>query len=166
MTMKVLGVDVGLRICGYVLCDVRGLDVRLLKEGQIKPDPQRGFPQRLNHIFEELEKEIRVFSPQAIVVEKLYSHYRHPVTLKVLAEVRGVVALLSHRKGIDFFEYSSTRARKSFLGRGSVDSAQVKKMAENVTGKAFLSPHTADAFSLVVAFSHARKYSKMLHDCH
>ena len=159
--MKVLGVDVGIRNCGYVLCKVRNLDVELVKEGLIKPDPKQPLPQKLNHIFEGLEKEISGYQPEALVVEKLYSHYRHPVTLGVLAQVRGVVALLAYQKEIGFFQYSPTRARKSFLGKGNANSIQVKKMAENVTGKKFQSPHTADAFSLVVAFSHAQKMKKI-----
>ena len=159
--MRVLGVDVGIRNCGYVLCEVENLRVTLIKEGQIKPDPRQPLPQKLNHIFEALESQVVKYEPKAIAVEKLYSHYRHPVTLGVLAQVRGIVALLAYQKGIGFFQYSPTRARKSFLGRGNVNSSQVKKMAENVTGKKFKSPHTADAFSLVVAFSHDQKMSKI-----
>ena len=159
--MRVLGVDVGLRNCGYVLCEVKNLDVDLVKEGQIKPDPKEAFPQKLNHIFAGLEKEINQYDPKVLVVEKLYSHYRHPTTLGVLAQVRGVVALLAYQRKIGFFEYSPTRARKSFLGKGNANSAQVKKMAENVTGKKFKSLHTADAFSLVVAFSHEQKMKRI-----
>ena len=164
--MKVLGVDVGLRTCGYVIASVKNLEVSLVKEGQIKPDSRHALSQKLNQIFEELKKEIKEYRPEAIVVEKLYSHHRHPTTLGILAQVRGVVVLLAHQQGITLFEYSPTRARKSFLGRGNVNSQQVKKMAENVTGKKFKSLHTADAFSLIVAFSHAQKLNRLLENCH
>lgn len=160
--MVVLAIDVGLRTCGYVIAVVKNLEVTLLKEGQIRPDPQQRFPKKLSHIFGQLKKEIQTHRPEAIIVEKLYSHYRHPTTLGVLAQVRGVVVLLSDQEKIALFEYSPTRARKSFLGRGNVNSQQVKKMAENVTGKKFKSLHTADAFSLVVAFSHAQKLNRLL----
>jgi len=160
--MRVLGIDVGLRTCGYVITAVKNLEVSLIKEGQIKPDSRLGLPQKLSHIFDELKKEVREYRPEAIVIEKLYSHYRHPVTLGILAQVRGIVVLLSDQEKIAFFEYSPTRARKSFLGRGNVTSQQVKKMAENVTGRRFNSLHTADAFSLVVAFSHAQKLNRLL----
>jgi len=159
--MNVLGIDLGLRDCGYVLCKVQGLQIELIKEGQIKPDPRQSLPRRLNDVFSALEKEISEHKPSALIVEKLYSHYRHPTTLGVLAQVRGVIALLACQKEIDFFEYSPTRARKSFLGQGNADSQRVKKMAENITGMEFKSIHTADAFSLVVAFSHAQKMLKI-----
>ena len=160
--MIVLGVDVGLRTLGYVFCKLEGLEVGLVKEGEVKPDPQKELPEKLDYIFRELSCKVYQYQPKAIVAEKLYSHYRHPTTLGVLAEVRGVVALLSHQQGIDFFEYAPTRARKSFLGRGHANSRQVQRMAENITGRSFLSEHTADAFSLVVAFSHAQKVERIL----
>jgi len=162
--MKVLGIDVGLRICGYVFCEVKELKINLNKEGQIKPNPRQTLPEKLNCIFGELEEKISMHNPEAIVVEKLYSHYRHPVTLGVLAQIRGVVALLAYQKNIAFYEYSTTRARKSFLGKGSATSVQVKKMAENITGKRFMSVHTADAFSLITAFSHTQKLKGILND--
>ena len=160
--MKVLGIDVGIRACGYVIASIKKLDVSLVKENQIKPKPKQTLPQKLKFIFEELKKEIAEHAPEAIVVEKLYSHYRHPTTLGVLSQVKGVVALLAQQEGIDYFEYSPTRARKSFLGKGNANSNQVKKMAENITGKKFESEHTADAFSLIVAFSHDQKVTNLL----
>ncbi len=155
--MRVLGVDLGLRTCGYVICDVKKLAVDLIKEGEIKPEPRGSLVQKLKFIYETLKRETEEYVPEAIIVEKLYSHYRHPVTLGVLAQIRGAIGILAGQENIAFFEYSPTRARKSFLGRGNVNSEQVKKMAENITGRKFESLHTADAFSLVVAFSHEQK---------
>ena len=70
--MKVLGVDVGLRTCGYVLCEVKKLEIDVIKEEEIKPNPRYLLPQRLNLVFEELEKEIIKYNLEAIVVEMLY----------------------------------------------------------------------------------------------
>ncbi len=162
--MIVLGVDVGIRTCGYVVCEVKNLDIKLLIEGQVQPNPQRHLPEKLNQIYSKLEDETKRFAFKAIIVEKLYSHHKHPTTLGVLAQVRGVVALLAHKKNLQFFEYSPTRARKSFLGRGRGNSQQVKKMAENVTNRKFISLHTADAYSLVVAFSHEQKVKNLMPD--
>jgi crossover junction endodeoxyribonuclease RuvC len=155
--MTVCGVDVGLQVCGYCICEVQNAKVHLIKEGEIKTSRKQSFPEKLEFIYEELEKEIERHKPKAIVLEKLYSHHRHPTTLGVLAQVRGVVVLLSKKSRTDLFEYAPTRARKAFLGRGSVNSFQVQKMAENFTGGEIKSIHTADAFSLVIAFAHEEK---------
>lgn len=160
--MRVLGIDLGVRVCGYVVCEIYNLKVQLISEGEIEPIPSQTLPKKLNYIFEELKKEIIAKFPSAIIVETLYSHYRHPVTLGLLAEVRGVIALLAQQHDISFFEFSPTRARKSLVGKGNANSLQVKKMSEQIMQRRFKSIHTADAFSLVVAFSHMQKL-KTLH---
>lgn len=159
--MKILAVDLGLRTCGYVICEINGLKIELLKEGQIEPNSKNKLPEKLHDIFDKLEKEILNYRPQAIVTEKLYSHYRHPTTLGILAQVKGVISLLSCRCNINYFEFSPTRARKAMIGKGNVNSAQIKKMAENILGRSLKSVHTADAFSLLFAFSHNQKFSRI-----
>lgn len=160
--MIVCAVDVGLQVNGYVICETKNTQVKLIKEGEIKTSKKQNFPQKLKFIYEELEKEIKEYKPQVLALEKLYSHYKHPLTLGILAQVRGVVVVLAQQKGLELFEYSPTRARKAFLGKGSADSFRVKRMAENITGKSFISNHTADAFSLVVAFSHEEKVKSLM----
>ncbi|MCK9615676.1 MAG: crossover junction endodeoxyribonuclease RuvC [Candidatus Omnitrophica bacterium] len=155
--MVVCAVDVGLQVSGYVICETKNTQVKLIKEGEIKTSKKQNFSQKLKLIYEALEKEIKKYKPEVLALEKLYSHYKHPLTLGILAQVRGVVVVLAERMGLTLFEYSPTRARKAFLGKGSADSFRVKRMAENMTGKSFISNHTADAFSLVVAFSHEEK---------
>ncbi|MFA5271594.1 MAG: crossover junction endodeoxyribonuclease RuvC [Candidatus Omnitrophota bacterium] len=155
--MIICGIDVGLLVCGYCICEVQNARVHLIKEGEVKTAKKQDFPEKLEFIYEELRKEIEIYKPKAIILEKLYSHHRHPTTLGVLAQVRGVVVLLSKKSQTDLFEYAPTRARKAFLGQGNANSLQVKKMAENFTGGEFKSNHTADAFSLVIAFAHEEK---------
>jgi crossover junction endodeoxyribonuclease RuvC len=157
-----LSIDVGIRTCGYVICEIFNSKIDLIKEGEIKPPSSLSLPQRLNYIFEELLKNAKEYKPQILLLEKLYSHYRHPTTLGVLAQVRGIIVLLSYKVGMSFFEYSSTRIRKCFLGKGNVKSDQVKRMAENLTGRKFKSIHIADAFSLAVAFSRIQKVEERL----
>lgn len=160
--MVILGIDLGLRICGYVVCKIENLKANLIKENEIKPDHRQPLPQKLSYIYEELKKEINLYKPKVIVAEKLYSHYRHPVTLGLLSQVKGIIALLAYQEKIDFFDFSPTSARKSFIGRGNVNSMQVKKMAENITGQKIKSVHTADAFSLVIAFVHLLKLQRLM----
>lgn len=160
--MSVLAIDLGLRTCGYVVCSVQGRKVNLIKEGEIKPNPKQSLPQKLNLIFTNLKQEVVNHNLEAIIVEKLYSHYRHPTTLGVLAQVKGIIALLAHQSELNYFEYQPTRARKAMLGKGNVNSRQIKKMAENIMGYKFKSVHTADAFSLVFAFSHTQNFKQKL----
>lgn len=159
--MVVLGIDIGLRVSGYVVCAITGRQVTLIQEGEVGTKNFHSLPKRLLYIYERFVKVIEDNRPQLVILEKLYSHYRHPTTVVLLGQARGVVVFLTAKYGLDFFECSSTRARKSFLGRGSGTSSQVKKMAENILGRPMISPHTADAYSLVVTFSHMQKYKRL-----
>ena len=159
--MRILGVDVGIIVCGYCVCEVDNLNVKLLEEKDIRLKSYRSLSDKIGYIFEKLGYAIEKYNVDVIVAEKLYSHHRHPTTLGILAQVRGIVVLLAYQKRKEFREFSTTRVRKSFLGRGSGTSEQVKKMAENITGSRFKSKHTADAFSLVAAFANAQKFKKL-----
>jgi crossover junction endodeoxyribonuclease RuvC len=152
--MVIIGVDVGLKATGYVICKVYGSNIELLEDGQILTYSHSSLPQRLHFIFQNLLDVIEKFRPQVLVLEKLYSHSKHPITLGLLAQVRGVVALLTQKYNLEFCEYSPTRTKNAILGRGDAKPSQVKKMVENLLGKKVKSQHIADAFSLVVAFSH------------
>ncbi|HDN86631.1 MAG: hypothetical protein DRP68_04620 [Candidatus Omnitrophota bacterium] len=152
--MIALGVDVGLRTTAYAVCRVNGSRVKPLNDGQINTFVSFSLPQRLALIFNTLSKVIEEFRPQVLILEKLYSHYRHPTTLGLLAQVRGVVALLSDRYNLKFYEYSPTQAKKAILGRGDAKAPQVKKMVENMLSKKVKSQHIADAYSLVITYSH------------
>ncbi|MBD3245916.1 MAG: hypothetical protein GF333_02795 [Candidatus Omnitrophica bacterium] len=152
--MIVLGIDVGLQVCGFCIAKIAASQIQLLIDEDIVPAAGNSLPEKLNYIYDSLKRSIDRYHPGVMVVEKLYSHYRHPATLGKLAQVRGVCALLAQHERLDFHEYSPTRVRKAFLGRGSVDSERVKRMAESMSGRALCSVHAADAFSLIVAFSH------------
>ncbi len=152
--MIVLGIDVGLRTTAYAVCRVNGSKLKPLDDGQINTTTSFSLPQRLTLIFNVLSRVIEEFRPQVLILEKLYSHYRHPTTLGLLAQVRGVVVLLSDKYNLKFYEYSPTQAKKAILGRGDAKAPQVKRMVENMLSKRVKSQHIADAYSLVITFSH------------
>ena len=153
--MLVVGVDVGLKATGFVVCKVTKDRIVLLKQDEIITSTKDSLPKRLNFIFKKLAEVIKKYQPQIMVVEKLYSHYRHPTTLGILAQVRGVIILLSSFYKLALYEYSPTEVKKAIVGRGNASAIQVKRMIENVfLKKKIKSNHVADAFSLVVTFSH------------
>ncbi|MCK5393992.1 MAG: crossover junction endodeoxyribonuclease RuvC, partial [Candidatus Omnitrophica bacterium] len=91
--MIVLSIDVGLKCSGYIVGKVDNLKINLLKENEIKPRVDKSLAQKLKLIYDNLEKEIISYRPQAVIVERLYSHHKHPTTLGVLSHVRGIVLL-------------------------------------------------------------------------
>lgn len=160
--MKILAIDVGLRENGYVVCEVEGNNILLIEEGDVKSNKEDTMAQRLQSIYLRFNHIIRKLTPQILILERLYSHYKHPTTLALLSQVKGVILLLSAQMNLDVYEFSPTRARKSFLGRGNAYSYQVKRLAENMMGRHLSSKHSADAFSLVMAFLRMQKINSFI----
>ncbi|MCM8765381.1 MAG: crossover junction endodeoxyribonuclease RuvC [Candidatus Omnitrophica bacterium] len=127
--MRILGVDPGLNITGYGVLEVNShFHSRLLETGVIKTE--RNFPlgQRVRKIYEEVKKIIKEFHPQVMVLEELYSHYRHPRTAILMGHARGVISLAAAEERVTLVGYSSTRIKKALLGRGDARKEQLQKM--------------------------------------
>ena len=158
-----MGVDPALAETGFVVVDFFSgssqdrENIRLVEEGVIKTSFTEVLPQRLKKIYSEMEKIIVRYPLDAAVVEKVYSHWRHPQTASLLGHVRAAVVLSICMSNIPLFEYSTTHIRKSLTGRGNASRRQVRGMIEFITGKRSRSPHIEDALSLVVAHIHTLK---------
>jgi len=157
--MKILGIDPGLNITGYGLIEASGNRLRLLEAGIIKTSVSSGIQNRLNKIYKGLLGLIREQRPEVMVLEKLYTHYRHPTTACLLGHVRGVICFLSAQENLDFFEYSPKRIRKSILGKGGASKLQVKRMVEHIfkLKDDSLTLDTSDALGLAVAHANMLK---------
>jgi len=102
---------------------------------------------------------IRQTKPQALVLEKLYAHYRHPTTAYILGEARGVICLASARENIPFFEYAATRVKKAIVGAGLASKYQVQQVVAGILGLKTLPKYTdvSDALALAIAHSYISK---------
>jgi crossover junction endodeoxyribonuclease RuvC len=151
--MRILGIDPGLNITGYGLIDVKNNKLALIEAGVIKTSSKEILSQRLDKIHRGLTALIREQKPDCMVLEKLYTHYRHPVTATLLGHARGVITLIATQLKLEFFEYPPKRIRKTILGNGNATKAQVQRIMETTFRlKAdSLTPDIADALGLAVA---------------
>lgn len=155
--MLILGIDPGLQITGYGFLEVQKEGFRLKAAGHIKTRAEDGMPRRLYTIYRSLAELIDIYRPDALVLEKLYAHYKHPITASLLGHARGVICMLADEKKISFFEYPATRVKKITTGSGHASKMQIQKMIEHTMGvKAdSLGPaDTTDAISLAVTHAY------------
>ncbi|MFC1703637.1 crossover junction endodeoxyribonuclease RuvC [Candidatus Omnitrophota bacterium] len=128
--MKILGVDPGLRYTGYGLIEEKSGVVKLIEAGFVATDSRRTIETRLKRIYKALQDLVCSCRPDVLVLEKLYSHYRHPTTACLLGHVRGAICLLAAQENIKLIEYGSTRIKKSMLGRGHATKSQIQHMVQ------------------------------------
>jgi len=158
--MLIVGIDPGLKNTGYAIIDQQNNKIRLIDAGYIKTSPDCSIDKRLLKIFKGLDELIKKYSPDAVVLEKLYSHYKHPLTACLLGHARGAICLCCAQNNIELFEYSATRIKKSILGVGNASKQQIQQMVLNILGlknnNAF-SLDVTDAISIAIAHSYITK---------
>lgn len=156
--MRILGIDPGLNTTGYGVIEGEGLKVSLIEAGYIRTDPKQELNNRLEHIHNNVVKIIRRFNPRIMVLEKLYAHWRHPVTSCLLGHVRGVICLAAKENSLPVREYAATRIKKAVVGQGHATKAQVQSMVKNILSLKVL-PEPADisdALALAIGQAYMR----------
>jgi len=132
--MRILGVDPGLRVCGYAVVDsVCGTD-KLVEAGVLRIDTKPPLAERLNQIAEDIESILARFSPEVVAVEELYSHYAHPETAILMGHARGVILQKAACSGAEVRSFAATRIKKSLTGNGRASKEQMQRTIQTVLG--------------------------------
>ena len=161
----VLGIDPCLRITGYGLVelDEGAIEPRLLEAGIIKLDGKLPIDARLTTLHRELADLIDTHTPDALAVEKLYAHYKHPRTAILMAHARGVILLCAKQRGLTTHDLPSTEVKKAVTGYGHASKEQMQRAVMTQCGLAEppSPPDVADA--IAIALCHARRLSVARH---
>lgn len=154
--MKILGVDPALTVTGYGIIETQKKILSLLEAGVIVTSAKDALPGRLAKIYRGITKLILDTSPDVLVLEKLYAHYRHPTTAFILGQARGVICLACAEQKLALFEYAATRVKKAIVGEGLASKAQVQKMVASLLNINTLPKYSdvTDALALAIAHSY------------
>lgn len=152
--MIILGIDPALTVTGYGAIDIKGGCVSLIEAGVIKTSARTPLPERLDSIFESVAGLITDTGAEVMVLEKLYAHYRHPVTSFLLGQARGVICLACAKKKITLVEYAATRVKKAIVGKGLASKLQVQRMVVHLLGITTPVRYTDVTDALALALAH------------
>jgi len=158
--MLILGVDPGLDTTGYGLIEKKQSVLKFIDAGFIKTSSRHNLDIRLLKIFEEITKIFKKYAPDAVVLEKLYAHYKHPVTACLLGHARGAICIACSQSNIKLFEYGATRIKKALAGKGHAPKLQIKHMVLsilNLKNNNAIPLDVTDALSLAIAHSYILK---------
>ena len=158
--MRILGIDPGLNITGYGLISCQQNNIKLIETGIIQSKAKDLLQQRLQKIYKGVEAVMDQYQPDVLVLEKLYSQYRHPATVSVLGHVRGVICLLCAQKNVPLVEHSPKRIRKSVTGTGNASKEQTKRMIAHLLriNAETLTFDASDALALAVGYSQIQNH--------
>lgn len=155
--MRILGIDPGLGTTGYGIIEDRTF--KLIEAGIIKTHANTPIQLRLRKIFDSLAEIIKEYEPNVLVLEKIYSHYRHPATAILMGHARAAACLASGIHEIRLVNYPSTKIKKTITGNGHASKQQVQRMVQNIL-KLKNPPEPADvsdALAMAIAYCYMSK---------
>jgi crossover junction endodeoxyribonuclease RuvC len=153
--VRVLGVDPGLLITGYgiVDCDTAGA-FKVAEAGFVKTRRRDDIGTRIYAIHSHFNTIIEKNKPAVLVLEALYSHYRHPTTAILMGHARGAVVLSAARAHIPLISYGATDIKKAITGNGRASKSQVQRAIQNLLGLAQIPAPEDVADGLALALGH------------
>src|SRR5207244_9861893 len=130
-TMRVLGLDPGLRHTGWGVIDVAGNRLSHVADGVVHPPTDLPLAERLVALFRGLTALVEQFRPDEAAVEESFVNKNAASTLR-LGVARGVVLLAPAERGLPVAEYSANTIKKSVVGAGHAEKSQVQLMVRRL----------------------------------
>ena len=128
LVRRVLGIDPGLSITGwgYVELEPDEAVPRRVVGGIIRLKAKAPMGYRLAQLHEDLGSLLDELPPEVMVVEQLFSHYRHVRTAILMGHARGVVLLAGASRGVRIDELQPTEVKKAITGNGHAGKVEMQ----------------------------------------
>ena len=154
--MIILGLDPGLGTTGWGVIRKEGNRLSHIDNGEIDTDAKLPLANRLLLLDAKLSAIIEAVHPDAVAVEEVFMNKNPQSTLK-LGQARGVVLLNAAKARVVVTEYAARLVKKSVVGTGKADKAQIAAMLRILLpGLKLAGEDAADA--LAVAITHAHHF--------
>src|SRR4030066_964372 len=152
--MIILGIDPGTIITGYGIIKQNFSACRRIASGSIKLPKKENLPQKLEIIYDELDRLIKTYKPDEFVIETAFYGKNIQSAMKI-GYARGVSLLAAVHNKIPASEYSPREVKKAVVGKGAAPKQQVNYMVMTILNakKIKFKPDESDA--LAIALCHA-----------
>ncbi|MEL6288561.1 MAG: crossover junction endodeoxyribonuclease RuvC [Pseudomonadota bacterium] len=155
-TVRILGIDPGLRRTGWGIIEASGSRLSFVACGLVKPDTDADLATRLAGIHHGLQEVMAFYAPAEAGVEETFVNTNARATLK-LGQARGVAMLVPALSGVPVSEYAPNLVKKTVIGAGHGDKAQIRAMLGHLLPRARPdSEDEADALAIAICHAHHR----------
>ena len=155
-TIRIIGIDPGLRRMGWGVIDTLGNSLRFVASGTVTTDAELDLASRLCQLHDGLAAVVHQYQPIEAAVEQTFVNKDAVATLK-LGQARGIAMLVPARAGLQVAEYAPNAVKKSVIGVGHGDKAQIQMMLKILMPKAdFKGADAADALAIAICHAHNR----------
>ena len=157
MTMRILGIDPGLRTTGFGVIDSEGPVLRYVASGTIRTEavPAASLPARLKVIFDGVREIAARYEPHCASVEIVFVNVNPQSTL-LLGQARGAALTALVTAELTVAEYTALQLKKAVVGHGQARKEQVQEMVMRLLALPGLpGKDAADALGLAICHAHA-----------
>jgi crossover junction endodeoxyribonuclease RuvC len=159
--ITILGIDPGSRITGVGVISVYGSELSHVYSESLKL-PKGDLAIRLRDIYSRLQTIIAQTRPDIVSLEKVFIA-KNPQSALVLGHARGAAMLAAVNNDLPVVEYSATEIKKTVVGRGRADKAQVQHMMRILLSlRAAPEEDASDALAAAVCHAHHQQMNTAL----
>lgn len=131
--MIILGIDPGTICTGYGIIKKDKGSLSLVVQGAIKLPPKKDLSLKLEIIYNEIDKIIKLYKPDEFAIETAFYGKNVQSAMKI-GYARGVAMLAAVHNGLPVSEYSPKEVKKSVVGFGAANKLQVQYMINHLLG--------------------------------
>jgi crossover junction endodeoxyribonuclease RuvC len=152
--LRIAGFDPGLSRTGWGVIEVRGNKLAHIANGVITTTTALSLGERLAALHRAICEVLTQHGPQAVAVEQAFVA-KDPVAALKLGHARAVALLAAAEAGLVIAEYAPNHIKKSVVGVGHADKAQVQAMVRHLLPAVrFQAADAADALACAIAHAH------------
>ncbi|MCK5086816.1 MAG: crossover junction endodeoxyribonuclease RuvC [Melioribacteraceae bacterium] len=160
--MIILGVDPGTILTGFGIIRFDNNLLTRITSGIIKPPSTKQLPPRLEFIYDELDKIIKLYKPDCFSIETAFYSKNIQSTLKI-GYARGVSMLAAAHNKLTIAEYSPREIKKSVVGKGAASKEQVQYMIKKLLSLPDTKMKYDESDALATAICYAFKQNSPTH---
>jgi crossover junction endodeoxyribonuclease RuvC len=161
MTVRIIGIDPGLRRTGWGVIESDGPRLSYIACGTVTSDAALPLSDRLAMLFSGLDGVLTRWTPAEAAVEETFVNRDAAATLK-LGQARGIALLVPARAGLTVAEYAPNMVKKTVVGSGHAEKTQIRAMIGFLLPKASPdSDDSADALAIAICHAHHRVSARL-----
>lgn len=155
-TVRIIGIDPGLRRCGWGIIESVGNRLSFVASGTITPPTDGLLADRLVELHRGVSAVLDEFAPDEAAVEETFVSAGARSALQ-LGQARGVVLMTPALRGLPVGEYAANLIKKSVVGTGHAEKGQIQMMIKILLPTAtFKGADAADALAIAICHAHHR----------
>jgi crossover junction endodeoxyribonuclease RuvC len=153
-SIRILGIDPGLRITGFGVIDKAGNKLAYVASGCIKTTDASSLPERIKTLLDGIGEVIAAHRPMQSAVEKVFVNVNPQSTL-LLGQARGAAISALVGAGLPVAEYTALQVKQAVVGHGKAAKEQVQQMVMRLLQlPGTPSPDAADALACAICHAH------------